>query len=193
MRLASLLVLCLLVAGCGSLAAQPAPTSTPQAVSTTGPAAPAGLGSGPEPPQWATVVEVADGDTITVRLDNGSVETVRYLGIDAPATSGECFGREAAAKNAELVSGRRVALQFGVRQRDQDQRLLRYVWVTGESGPMRMVNVELLRAGVAAGSSSPPDAPYQQAFLRAEEEARTAKRGLWGACSGPNQALPGRG
>ncbi|RBI60068.1 ABC transporter [halophilic archaeon] len=34
-----------------------------------------------------TVVEVVDGDTIDVRLDNGTKETVRIIGIDTPETS----------------------------------------------------------------------------------------------------------
>lgn len=39
------------------------------------------------------VVRVADGDTVTVELDNGKRERIRFGGIDAPESS-QTYGRE---------------------------------------------------------------------------------------------------
>src|SRR5690606_8993191 len=54
-----------------------------------------------------TVVRVVDGDTIQVDV-GGSLERVRYIGIDTPETVHprkpvECFGKEASARNEALV------------------------------------------------------------------------------------------
>jgi micrococcal nuclease len=179
-----LIVLTLLLTACGAGTA-----SMPSAATPT-PAVPA------QPARDAVeVIAVTDGDTITVRFGHGQVETVRYIGIDTPETSDprapvECFGQEAAAKNAALVDGRPVQLERDVSEHDDHGRLLRYVWVTGDDGAVRMVNEELVKWGYAATSTYPPDVRYQDLFRAAEGEARAEKRGLWGACTGPHQPLP---
>jgi endonuclease YncB( thermonuclease family) len=58
----------------------------------------------------ALVSRVIDGDT--VELGDGS--RVRYIGIDTPETAGDCYNREATARNIELVLNRVVQLDvFG--------------------------------------------------------------------------------
>lgn len=124
------------------------------------------------------VTRVIDGDTIEIAAG----ERVRYLGVDAPETVDlnrpvECFGREASAKNEELVEGQYVRLERDLTERDKYGRLLRYVYVNDKS-----VNLELVRGGYAVIYAIPPDAKYQKELLLAQREAREAKRGLWGTC-----------
>ncbi len=123
----------------------------------------------------AKVTNVVDGDTI--KLDNGKV--VRYIGIDTPETVHpskpvQCFGKEASAKNKELVEGKEVTLVKDVSETDKYGRILRYVYV----GDI-FINDYLVRNGYANSSSYPPDIKYQEQFRKAEEEARNNKRGLW--------------
>lgn len=126
------------------------------------------------------VKRVIDGDTI--ELETG--ETVRYIGIDTPETVHpnkpvQCFGKEASAKNTELVEGKRVRLEKDVSDSDRYDRLLRYVYV----GDI-FINDYLVRQGYANASSYPPDVKHQDQFRQAEQEARANKRGLWGStCS----------
>ncbi len=131
--------------------------------------------------QEGRVVHVVDGDTIDVQVGGRRVR-VRYIGINAPESadprrSVECFGREAAAKNKELVDGKIVRLERDVSETDRYGRLLRYVYV----GDL-FVNAELVRLGYAQAVTYPPDVKYQELFLALEREARAAGRGLWGAC-----------
>lgn len=54
-------------------------TSTPTADTTTQ--------SAPRTSWTVTVVDVIDGDTMDVRMPDGSIETIRLLGVDTPETS----------------------------------------------------------------------------------------------------------
>jgi micrococcal nuclease len=134
------------------------------------------------PVQLATVASVTDGDTIRVLLDGQNVP-VRYIGIDSPETHNgvQWMGAEAAAANAALVTGQQVVLEKDVSEIDQYGRLLRYVWLDTAAGWL-LVNAELLRHGYAQVTTYPPDVKYADAlFLSAQEEARVAGLGLWGA------------
>ncbi len=134
----------------------------------------------------ARVARVIDGDTI--ELEGG--RRVRYIGVDTPESVDrrrgvQCFGREAAEKNRELVEGKTVRLERDVSDRDKFGRMLRYVWV-GDT----LVNRELVRLGYANAYRHPPDVARADEFREAEREAREANRGLWGAC--PQPAVKGR-
>ena len=62
------------------------------------------------PAQAGKVVDVVDGDTIRVLMDqDGQTYTVRYIGMDTPesTTQVEFFGAEAAVKNVQLVFGKK--------------------------------------------------------------------------------------
>lgn len=141
-------------------------------------------------PGLARVVRVVDGDTIDVQLD-GSVERVRYIGIDTPETVDprrpvECFGHEASRRNTELVEGQRVELERDVSERDAFGRLLRYVYVDGQ-----MVNALLVQEGYAFAVSFPPDVRHQDLLRDLERVAREEGRGLWGACpASPGEETP---
>jgi len=134
--------------------------------------------------EFAVVKRVVDGDT--VELENG--EKVRYIGIDTPETLDprkpiQCFGKEAAEKNRELVEGKRIRLEKDVMERDKYNRLLKYIYVSaGESEPEIFVNLELVKRGFAHSYTYPPDVKYQDLFISAEKEPREAGRGLWKSC-----------
>jgi len=124
------------------------------------------------------VTRVVDGDTI--EIEGG--EKVRYIGIDTPETVDprkevQCFGPEASKKNKELVEGKMVRLEKDVTDRDKYNRLLRYIYV-GDT----FINLELVKQGFAYSYSYPPDIKYQDQIVKAQQEAREAKRGLWNAC-----------
>src|SRR3990172_7201954 len=80
------------------------------------------------------VTRVIDGDTIEL----GDGRRVRYIGIDTPETVDprkpvECFGKEAAAKNRELVDGKMVEMEKDASETDKYGRLLRYIYVPSTS------------------------------------------------------------
>lgn len=197
------LLCCLLVllTACASAPTPPPATrgTTATAIPATAPAAPnattartnasaAPVAPAPLEREAAQVVRVIDGDTIDVQLAGGRVERVRYIGVDTPETvdprtTVECYGMEASAHNATLVEGRAVELERDVSERDTYERLLRYVWVVGDDGALRMANEELVKGGYASAVSYPPDVRYGQRFGELERAARDAHLGLWGACN----------
>jgi micrococcal nuclease len=128
--------------------------------------------------EWATVLEITDGDTIDVVLA-GERETVRYIGVDAPE-SFEALGSEAAAENARL-SGQRICLERDLTERDRQGRLLRYAWNESDV----LVNEALVRAGLAVVVTYEPDTKYLlDRYVPAEQAARAAGVGLWAAAGG---------
>lgn len=139
----------------------------------------AGAAGDPEadPPSGATeaiVASITDGDTIRVRLSNGSTEPLRIIGINSPER-GECFAAEAAAVLEWLAPvGSTVWLTRDRSDRDQYDRLLRHVWVGGLN-----VGEEILRRGAALARDYPPDTSMSSRFRAAQEHAREMGLGLW--------------
>ena len=70
-----------------------------------------------------------------------------------------------------------VRLEKDITDRDKYNRLLRYVWVDDV-----FINLELVKQGFAYSYSYPPDIKYQELFVKAQQEAREANRGLWNSC-----------
>ena len=127
------------------------------------------------------VTHVIDGDTIEVCCLNGRPEKVRYVGVNTPETKHpikgvETYGRAAAEANRKLVAGKTVHLEFDVEQRDKYGRLLAYVYLQDGT----FVNAWLVQHGYAQVMTVPPNVKYQELFLRHQQGAREAKRGLWG-------------
>jgi len=134
------------------------------------------------------VSTVVDGDTIKVNI-NGTVETLRLIGIDTPETVDprkpvHCFGREASNKAKELLTGKSVRLEADPTQgeRDSYNRLLRYVFFSdGES-----FNKLMISQGYAHEYTHNLPYKYQAEFNEAEKYARENKLGLWAddTCAG---------
>lgn len=141
----------------------------------------AGRITAPKPENFVgyyVVEAVVDGDTIKVKG-----QSIRYIGVDTPETKHpqkpvECFGLEAAGKNKELVLGKKVYMEGDTLDRDRNGRPLRYVWL--ENGIF--VNELLINDGYGKADINYGKLKYGDKFLRAEDEAKTRKLGLWGAC-----------
>lgn len=138
--------------------ANPSPTSTPNLKG-----------------EKVKVIRVIDGDTIEIEGGN----KIRYIGIDTPETKDpnepvQCYGKEAADKNRELVEGKIVELEKDISETDKYGRLLRYIWIGNI-----LVNETLVREGYAQSSTYPPDVKYQNRFIEAQRKAREEGKGLW--------------
>jgi endonuclease YncB( thermonuclease family) len=133
---------------------------------------------GPESVE-VTLLEVIDGDTIWVRMSDGSNEKVRYIGIDAPElvhedSPGEYLGEESKAHNAYLLAQGTVRLQTDIEERDDYGRLLAYVW----AGDW-FVNERMVLDGLARAKAYPPNVTKQDLLWSANDQARAAGGGIW--------------
>lgn len=128
-------------------------------------------------PSSAVVTRVVDGDT--VELEDGT--KIRYLMVNAPETTqghDDCYGQNAVTFNTDLVLNKTVDLTYDVECQDRYGRTLAYVSVGGVE-----VNSLMLERGYACLLHIPPDGDDRLDELKAlETAAKTAKRGLWGAC-----------
>jgi micrococcal nuclease len=141
----------------------------------------AGNDRGPGVTAEATVTRVVDGDTVHVFLDGKDV-TIRLIGIDTPETVApgqpvECFGPEASRFAIARLTGRDVLLEFDRDPIDPFGRTLAYLWLGGQ-----LFNETLVAQGFAQAKSHPPNTAHQAALDAAEDLARRANRGRWGAC-----------
>ena len=121
------------------------------------------------------VRKVIDGDTI--QLDTG--ETVKYIGIETPELSlkergPEFFAKQASKYNQNLVFMKKVRLEFDKERKDNDGRILAYVFVKKV-----FVNAELIKLGYARTNIIPPNDKYKNMFLDYEKKAKQSEKGLW--------------
>ena len=135
--------------------------------------------------QYARVTRVVDGDTIDVRLHSGAERRVRLIGIDTPEVYGgrECGGLAASRSlKQKLPTGTKVKLVSDPTQDRVDRygRLLRYVVKRSTGRDLNRVQVWLgwARVYVYAGN------PFERtvSYRRAQDEARSAPRGIWRSC-----------
>lgn len=136
------------------------------------------------------VVGVVDGDTLRVSVD-GTTERLRIIGIDAPELrDAECYAQPAASKMQSLVQSRDVRIEADPTQDDRDRydRILRHVWTLDGVN----VGIELIEAGLATEYTYDRAYAGQAEYRDAEDRARGAGLGLWGACPGSEapQAAP---
>jgi micrococcal nuclease len=166
--LAGVLVLMVVVAGCGRGDRSSAPDSS-------------------LPPGSARVTRVVDGDTIVVDL-GGRSEKVRLLGIDTPETKSptkpvQCFGKEASAHLSELLApGSAVRLERDATERDIYGRLLAYVYRLSDG---LFVNLDLAEGGYADILPIAPNLAHADELRAAVDAAHRQDTGLWGTCGGP--------
>ena len=115
------------------------------------------------------VSKVKDGDTVAVKIGS-RVRTYDLAGLDAPEL-GACYGADAKAKLARLLHrGDRVRLvTHGSRSAD-----------VSENGSS--INGAMVRGGFARATGMKLEA--------AEQAARAAGKGLWGACNAPPAPTP---
>lgn len=123
------------------------------------------------------LVRIIDGDTIEVQMPDGSNERVRYIGVDCPETDDE-YGAMATAYNEQLLCLGPLSLELDVDEYDRYGRLLAYVWA-GDT----CINHRLVLDGYAQIATYPPNVKYVETFQAAQEAARNADAGLWGAAT----------
>lgn len=129
-------------------------------------------------PVSGVVSRIVDGDTIVL----ASGLRVRYLMVDTPelgdAGQSDCFAEEARRLNAELVLGREVRLRYDAECEDRYGRLLAYVSVADTE-----VNRLMVERGYACTLHVPPNGDDRQSeFGALEAQAKSERRGMWGAC-----------
>ena len=138
---------------------------------------------------YYTVSRVIDGDTIV--LSDGL--KVRLTGIDTPEVyfsekllkdskkSGQdvktiqALGRRASAFTKELCLGKKVRLEYDVDRRDRYKRTLAYIYL--EDGTF--VNAKIVQEGFAQVMTVVPNVKHADLFLKLQNEAREANKGLW--------------
>ncbi len=115
---------------------------------------------------------VVDGDTFDLEID-GRPDTVRLIGINTPER-GECLADEAGDRLAELLGSGSITMTSDVSERDQYDRLLRYVW-----SDEVFVNEQLVEEGLAIARRYEPDTAEAERFESAQARAQAAGLGLW--------------
>ncbi len=125
-------------------------------------------------PEEAIVARVVDGDTFETKTGS----KVRLVGVNTPEKYGkvEFYGVEASAYTKQRLEGKAVYMFKDVSETDRYGRLLRFVFIKGDS---KMYNEQLLREGYANVMTYPPDVTYAKHFLKVERTARETGAGLW--------------
>jgi endonuclease YncB( thermonuclease family) len=152
------------------------------------------VGPTPAAPQLqeARVVEVVNGEQITVEVE-GRRQGVRYLSVDVPL-DGDCFASQSTETNRALVEGQTVYLERQSTNVDARGNWVRDVWVASaeqegeqgqeENGGLILVADELVGQGAAVAAISSPNTRFADWLTAAEQTARAENAGLWGECGG---------
>lgn len=142
---------------------------------------------GPTEVGWQ-VSRIVDGDTIVVTR-NGQQVKVRLIGIDTPESVRpdspvECFGPQASAFAEQMLQGRSVQLETDPSQGSTDSygRRLAYLWYVDAAGVPVLFNQQAIDAGMAREYTYADAYAWRDAFVAAEDRARSGDRGLWAAC-----------
>jgi endonuclease YncB( thermonuclease family) len=141
--------------------------------------------SGKEPVRVfeAAVVEISDGDSITVQEHSGARIKVRLHGIDAPEVKkissktgqpqreAQAYGEEALQALTTKIKGKQVRLEV---MDTGKKAMLARVWLDN-----RQINVEMLKDGFAWVSLKHFANQPSPEYLQAEDHARREQHGLW--------------
>ena len=120
------------------------------------------------------IVRVADGDTVTVLDATNTQYRIRLEGIDAPE-SRQAFGTQSKKSLSDMIFGKDVTVVY--QKIDQYGRLVGKILLDGKD-----INLEQVKAGMAwhykeyQREQTPED---RELYAAAEDQARTARRGLW--------------
>ena len=147
--------------------------------------------------QSCRVLNVYDGDTIGCDLDgNGKIERpqeeIRLLGIDTPERSysrknpsygsanptDEPYAKASSEWMERQIAGKTAYLQYDLRKTDRYGRTLAFVYASAKA--QHSLNEQALVQGYATMLFLGKNRLYEDQFSQAEQQARQAKRGLWG-------------
>jgi micrococcal nuclease len=73
-----------------------------------------------------------------------------------------------------LIKEQKVILEFDVKQKDNSDRLLAYIWKDN-----LLVNQYLVAEGLAIADPYPPNVKYDPRISRAQSKARLQELGIW--------------
>lgn len=120
---------------------------------------------------------VVSGQTVeatVVSNPNMTVQRVRLLGISAPLKEQSPWGDRARQRLSDLIKEQKVILEFDVKQKDNSDRLLAYIWKDN-----LLVNQHLVAEGLAIADSYAPNVKYDARISRAQSKARLQELGIW--------------
>lgn len=129
------------------------------------------------------IINVHDGDTITLLDDKKQQYKVRFNGIDAPELKQD-FGNRSQKSLAEMAHGKVATIEYD--KIDKYGRFVCKVFVDGVD-----LNLEQVKRGMAwhyKKYQMEQTESDRQSYAQAEENARQKKLGLW---SQPNPTEPG--
>lgn len=127
------------------------------------------------------VIRVVDGDTFWIEDGSNEGKKIRMIGIDAPESRNAFkkvkahYGDKAKAYLENLLTGKKVRLEYDITRKDQYGRTLAYVYL--ENG--RFVNALMVQKGYALALTVPPNVKHAERFNRLQQQARDKRRGLW--------------
>ncbi len=128
------------------------------------------------------LLDVIDGDTVWVDMEEGPHEKVRFIGVDTPEIGydgdpDECFASESRAYTQSVLELDRFWLTFDEECYDNYDRTLAYIYTrTG------LFELDQLEGGYAQVMTVQPNDTFQSTFEQAEQEAQNANSGMWGEC-----------
>ncbi|WP_055074219.1 thermonuclease family protein [Pseudanabaena sp. 'Roaring Creek'] len=120
---------------------------------------------------------VISGQTVEASVLNNpnmTVQRVRLLGLSAPLKEQAPWGDRARQRLSDLVKEQKVILEFDVKQKDNSDRLLAYIWKD-----KLLVNQYLVGEGLAIADPYPPNSKYDARISRAQSKARLQELGIW--------------
>jgi endonuclease YncB( thermonuclease family) len=123
------------------------------------------------------VIAVSDGDTLTILVDGNKQIKIRLAAIDAPEKN-QAFGNRAKQQLSYLCFSKNATVKVG--GNDRYGRTIGDIYCAGTNA-----NLEMVKSGLAWVFRK-----YDKGFeylYALEEEARTAKQGLW---TDPNPIAP---
>lgn len=149
---------------------------------------PATVSAAPLPCKPAVVKRVIDTYTLEVTSEQ-AIEQVRLLNLAPPqqvrSTDLRKLEEIAADRDLTQLTGKTVFLEFDDQIRDEENRLLAYVWLkkpkTGDIDEMisQMLNAKMLLLGYAEWHPLTPNYKYTGELLSMETNAYFANRGIW--------------
>jgi len=139
------------------------------------------------------VTKVVDGDTLDISPAVDGMDRVRLIGVDTPETNEpgcevQPYGPDASRFTTSELLGEEVGLEFDEDRDDRDDRLLAYVHKDSE-----LFNETLLEEGYAQVYIVSPNDEYEERFEEAQEEAQTARLGIWELSTSEQAQLTDRG
>lgn len=126
--------------------------------------------------EW-TVIDVADGNSITVRRTDGSQLSVELCGIEGEL--GQSWVNEAKNKLRKLVAAADNQVLIIPVAKDSQGRTIAEVMAYGEGEADISFEEELLKSGLAKTYNSGVTCPNQLAFEQAQNMGKASKVGMW--------------